>query len=257
MDGGLAAGTLYYYRVSTKNAAGSYSLPSNVQLATTTPVAPVLALKLVSESRIDLTWQVVYGATNYKITRSIGSNGPWSQTDNLAIAYSTLYCGYYTTPTIGCPTLVPAYTTHADTSLTENMEYCYRMTAWNATGGDSAPSNVVCGKTPAVGAPSLMAVTPVNSGKIRLEWSYAGAACTPVPCENPDGFQIWRLLPTGEMGLVTTVPNTGTYTDTLAIEPQRTYAYQVRAYRGGDFSPFSNTMQVTTPAFTSVDGTCP
>jgi hypothetical protein len=59
------------------------------------------------------------------------------------------------------------------------------------------------------------------------------------------------------MGLVTTVPNTGTYTDTLAIEPQRTYAYQIRAYRGGDFLQFSNIMRGTTPAFTSADGTCP
>lgn len=199
-NSGLSAGTLYYYRVSTKNTAGSYSVPSNIQSATTTPAAPSLTTKLISEARIDLTWQVVYGATNYKISRSIGGNGPWSQINNLAIAYSTLYCGYYTSPTIGCPTLAPVFATHGDTSLTENVEYCYQMTAWNTTGGDSAPSNIVCQKTPAVGAPNLNAVTPLNSGKIKLEWSYTGAACTPVPCENPDGFQIWRLLPTGEMG---------------------------------------------------------
>ncbi len=256
-NGGLSSGTLYYYRLYTKNAAGSFSLPSNSQSATTTPAQPLLTLQLVNEARIDLNWQLLYGATNYKIIRSIGSTGPWSQINDMAQAYSTLYCGYYPTPTIACPLLVAAFTAYSDASLTANQQYCYQLIAWNATGGDSAPSSIVCEKTPAVGGPNLTAVTPLNSSRIKLDWSYNPAACSPVPCETPDGFQIWRFLASGEMGLVATVPNISSYTDTTAIEPQKAYSYKVRAYRGGDMSPFSNILQAVTPPFETTDGTCP
>lgn len=254
---GLSAGTLYYYRVSTKNSVGYYSAPSNVLSATTTPAAPALTLNLVTEARIDLGWQVVLGATNYKVMRSIDTGGPWSEVNNLSIAYTTLYCGYYSTPTIGCPTLVPAYTSFPDASLTENTLYCYQLTAWNATGGESAPSNTVCMKTPAVGGPILTAVTPLNSSKIKLDWTYDPAACSPNPCDIPDGFEVWRQLLSGEWALVTTLPNMSTYTDTTAIEPLKTYSYRVRAYKGSDESAYSNTVGASTPAFSTVDGTCP
>lgn len=254
---GLSAGTLYYYRVSTRNSVGYYSAPSNVLSATTTPAAPALTLNQVTEARIDLSWQVVLGATNYKVMRSIDTGGPWSEVNNLSIAYTTLYCGYYSTPTIGCPTLVPAYTSFPDASLTENTLYCYQLTAWNATGGDSAPSNTVCLKTPAVGGPILTAVTPLNSSKIELDWTYDPAACLPNPCDTPDGFEVWRQLLNGEWALVTTLPNLSTYTDTTAIEPLKTYTYRVRAYKGADESAYSNTVGASTPAFTTSDGTCP
>lgn len=254
----LSPGTLYYYRVSAKMVNTTlFTAPSAVQSVTTTPASPSLSLELISESRIDLRWQVVYGATNYKIMRSLGSTGPWSQIDDVAVSYSTLYCGYYPTPTVGCPTPVAAYTTYGDTGLTENSQYCYQLAAWNGTGGNSALSTIRCMKTPSVGAPTVTAVTAQNSAKIKVDWSYNPASCSPVPCEDPDGFQVWRLLPSGEMGLVATVPNTGSYLDITAIEPRKTYAYRVRAYKGGDVSPFSNTMEATTPSFVATDGTCP
>ena len=256
-DSGVIAGTLYYYRVSTRNSAGSYSVPSNIQYATTTPLAPMMTLSVVNEARIDLSWQLVLGATNYKVTRSVGVAGPWNQVNNLTIPYTTLYCGYYATPSIGCPTLVPVYTSYADTALTENVQYCYQLMAWNGTGGDSAPSNTVCLKTPAVGGPNLTAVTPLTSAKIKLDWTYNPAACSPNPCDAPEGFEIWRQLQNGEWTLVTAVPNMSTYTDTTAIEPLKNYAYRIRAYKGSDESVYSNVMGATTPAYSTGDGTCP
>lgn len=197
------------------------------------------------------------GATNYKVLRSIGSVGPWTQVANSAVPYSTLYCGYYSSPTIGCPTLAPIYTTYSDTGLAENTQYCYQLKAWNATGGDSAPSTVVCLKTPAVGGPNLVAVAAQNSMKIKLDWTYNPAACTPNPCDTPDGFEIWRQLWNGEWALMATVPNVSTYLDTSAIEPMKTYNYKIRAYKGADESPFSNAQGSTTPAFAVGDAPCP
>jgi uncharacterized delta-60 repeat protein len=255
-DTGLTAGTLYYYRVSTKNSIDYYSSPSNVLSATTTPAAPSLTVAGVSASQNNLTWQVMLGATSYKVLRSIGSGGPWTQVANPSIAYTTLYCGYYTSATIGCPTLVPAYTTYSDLSLTENTQYCYQLKASNVTGGDSAPSSTVCQKTPAVGGPNLANVTALNSEKIQLTWTYDPNACTPSPCATPDGFEIWKQLVSGDWAKIATVPNSTSYTDTIGIDPFKTYNYQIRAYKGSDESAYSNVMGVTTPAYASGDNTC-
>ena len=256
-DTGLTSGTLYYYRISTKNSQGSFSLPSNMQSAVTLLPSPSVSLTGVTEARIDLTWQLVFGATNYKVFRSIGPDGPWTQVNNVAVAYTALYCGYYSSPTIGCPTLVPAYTSYSDTGLAENAQYCYQLKAWSSGAGDSLPSATVCLKTPAVGGPNLTAVTPIGSSKIRLDWTYDPTACSPNSCDTPDGFEIWRKLVNGEWALVTTVPNIFSYTDTTALDPLKTYTYRVRAYKGTDESSFSNTVGVSTPAFATSDGTCP
>jgi hypothetical protein len=254
---GLTAGTLYYYRVYTKNSVGGLSVPSNVQSATTTPSVPVVSLSVASEARVDLSWQAVPGATNYKVLRSIGSAGPFTQVANAAIPYTTLYCGVSTLPSIGCPTLVPAYASYSDTGLLEDVQYCYQLKAWNATGGDSASSATVCGKTMAINGPSLTAVTAINSLKIRLDWSYNPAACSPNPCAAPDGFEIWRQAWNGEWVSIDVVPNVTTYLDTTGIEPRKSYTYKVRAYRGVDLSTFSTAKSVDTPAFVSGDATCP
>ena len=74
---------------------------------------------------------------------------------------------------------------------------------------------------------------------------------------TPDGFEIWRQLWNGEWALMATVPNVGSYTDTTSIEPNKSYVYQVRAYKGTDESQFSNVKGVTTPAYSGSDGTCP
>lgn len=254
---GLTAGTLYYYRVYTMNSIGGLSAPSNTQSATTTPLAPVVSLAVNSEARIDLSWQLVPGATNYKVLRSIGLSGPFTQVANTAVPYATLYCGIYSTPSIGCPTLTAVSTGYSDTGLAEDTQYCYQLTAWNATGGDSAASSTICGKTSAVNGPTLTAVTALNALKMRIDWNYNPAACAPFPCAAPDGFQIWRQAWNGEWVQIDAVANVASFLDTTGIEPQKSYNYKVRAYKGGDLSPFSNAMAGVTPVFGSEATTCP
>ncbi|RII24940.1 MAG: hypothetical protein CXR30_19455, partial [Geobacter sp.] len=142
-DTGLAPGTTYYYRLYTKYGTSSLSAsPSNVQSAKTLLVSPALTgVTVVSEARCDVTWQLATGATNYKLQRSVGPDGPWSQITNPSIAYVQKYCGLYTTSTTGCPTLIPAYTTYSNSGLTANTTYCYRVIAADADPShDSAPS---------------------------------------------------------------------------------------------------------------------
>lgn len=258
-DISLSAGTLYYYRVSTLNTAGSYSLPSTVLSTTTTPAAPVLALTPFSAARIDLSWQVVKGATHYRVLRSSGVAGPpWDEiVASHPVGYTTLYCGLYPLPSIGCPTLTPVATTLSDEGLTRDTTYCYQLMAWNASGGYSSESAAVCARTSPVNGPDLTTVTPLTAMKIQLEWSYSPAACTPDPCLDADGFEIWRQLLSGEWARIGKTGNVSTYVDSQGIEPLRTYRYRLRAYKGADVSAFSSDKEATTPVYTGEAATCP
>ena len=126
---------------------------------------------------------MVPAATNYKVLRSVGPNGPWTQVANPAVTYSTLYCGLYKSANMDCPTLIPAYTAYSDTGLAENTNYCYQVKAWNTAIGDSAPSTTMCATTISLGGPNLTAVTTIASKRlIQLTWSYNPASCAPTPC---------------------------------------------------------------------------
>jgi len=247
---GLAAGTLYYYRVSTMNGGGA-SAPSNEQSTTTTPVAPVVTATTVSAERIDLTWPVVQGATNYKIERKEGA-GAYGQIANVAVAYAQKYCGY-DYPTVACPSLSAITTSYQSGGLTENTNYCYRIMAWNSTGGDSPASVEQCSTTSAMASQNVIA-TAVNAFKVRIDWT--PLACAPNPCDTPEGFEIQKQVRDGIWVTIATVGGTETsYTDSHAVGPGRKYSYRVRAYSGADRSPFGEAWAVT-PPFVAGDTTC-
>jgi hypothetical protein len=123
-DSGLTASTSYSYRVRATNGAGD-SAYSNTASATTSapppspPAAPTgLNATAVSRTQINLTW--VDQANNedgFKIERKQGG-GTFTQ-----IA------------TVGAN-----ITTYADTGLTRNTQYTYRVRAYNSS-GNSAYSN--------------------------------------------------------------------------------------------------------------------
>jgi uncharacterized delta-60 repeat protein len=239
---GLAAGTRYYYRVSTNNAAGS-SAASNEQFTTTTPIAPTFTAAVISAAQIDLSWPVVFGATNYKIERKEGV-GSYSEITNLPVSYSESYCGY-NYQTIGCPSRSPVTTSLQNADLTENTTYCYRLKAWNSSGGDSVYSTERCATTLPIADQTLTA-TPVNSFKIRLDWTQK--ICTPNPCDLPDGYEIERLVRDGNWVKIATVgAAVASYTDRIAIDPIKQYRYRIRSYSGSSKSPYTEAVTYTPP----------
>lgn len=249
---GLTAGTLYYYRISTNNAAGA-SAASNEVSTTTTPVAPTVTATTVSDDRIDLSWTVKLGATHYKIERKEGA-GVYGLIDTVAADYVQKYCGY-DYPTVACPSLSDVGAGYQSTGLTGSTNYCYRVTSWNSTGGDSAYSTERCATTFAIAIQNLSAAA-VNSTKIRLDWT--AVACIPIACDNPDGFEIERQIRQGIWVKLATVDgSTLTYTDTLAIDPNKQYSYRVKTFKGADKSPYSNTATVTTPLYATSPPSCP
>lgn len=127
-DNALAAATHYFYRVRAVNATGNSGY-SNTADATTlpAPVAPAApsglsATSSSSSTRIDLRWTDNSSVeTGFRIERSTGGSGPFSQ----------------------IATTAANVTTYTDTSgLERNTRYFYRVRATNSTTGlNSAYSN--------------------------------------------------------------------------------------------------------------------
>ena len=130
---GLAASTTYQYRVVSFNDAGNSSF-SNTASATTSaappalPAAPsTLTAAAISSTRINLAWtDNSNNESGFKIERCKNPNC----TNFAQIAQ------------VGANV-----TTFADTTVTKNTAYSYRVRAFNA-GGNSSYSNTASAKTP-------------------------------------------------------------------------------------------------------------
>jgi hypothetical protein len=148
-DTGLAAGTVYTYRVSTVSPAG-WSLPSAEQSATTRPAAPTLSGPAnITNSKMDLSWNSVTGAATYTLQYKL-SGGSYGD--------------------------VPACTATSATSctvtgLTPNAGYLFRVKAGNS-GGDSVWSNET-GATAILAVPTWPVETPsdITSSGMTLTWT--------------------------------------------------------------------------------------
>jgi len=242
-NNGLAAGTLYYYRVSANSAGGS-SATSAVQSTTTTPPAVSISLTSVSASRIDLAWQAVSGATLYKVDQRLAAGGSYAPLESLPHDFARSYCGY-AYPTVDCPTATPVTVVYQNTGLDGNTAYCYRVTAWNSSGGDSPYSAEQCTSTLAIADQTLTA-TALNSFKIRLDWT--AGDCGSTACTQPEGYEVERMVRDGNWVKIATVgPTTTTFTDRIAIDPIRQYRYRVRSFSGAERSPYAEAVTYTPP----------
>jgi Fibronectin type III domain len=125
MDGGLEAGTTYFYRISAITESGA--LASDV-VSATTPAGAVPAATSVTAvaalNTITLTWTDVGDETGYRVEFSPDGIGDW----------------------VGIGTTGQDVTVYTDTALATGTTYHYRIVATNAA-GDSAPSNVISATT--------------------------------------------------------------------------------------------------------------
>jgi chitodextrinase len=133
-DTGLAGSTQYCYQVEAFDGAGNLSAKSGEACATTlaaadtsAPAAPSgLTATAASSSRISLTWT--------------------ASTDGV-LGYQVFRGG----PRIGAT----AQTSFVETGLSENVEYCYTVKAFDAAGNVSAASSQACATTAAAAAPAM------------------------------------------------------------------------------------------------------
>jgi transcriptional regulator CtsR len=218
-DTKLSAGIYYTYRIRAYNDAGdsAYSAEAGAETGVI-PIAPSgLSAKVVSDSRIDLSWKDNSNNENgFKIERK-ASGGSFKEIASVG----------------------KNATSYSDTSgLSAGITYTYRVKAYNNIGDSdySAAASAVTGVIPAT--PSDLEATTVSKSKIKLTWTDRS--------NNETGFKIERRVGGGSYSQIATVAaNITTYSDT-GLSAGKTYYYRVRAYNSTGNSAYSNQVSTTT-----------
>ena len=224
-DTTVSGSTFYTYRVAAFNTAGSspYSNITSVITpagAPTPPAAPtMLTTTANSTSQITLNWvDNSNNETGFNVERQNGAS--WTLVTTTA-AHATSY---------------------ADTGLTPNTAYTYRVSAVNAA-GTSAPTNTSTATTQQVvlptppAAPTLLTTTPNSQSQITLNWTDNS--------NNETGFNIERQNGAGWTPVITVGAGVTTYADT-GLAANTAYTYRVNAVNAAGPSAYTNTSTATT-----------
>jgi subtilisin family serine protease len=194
------------------------------------PKAPTnLVATATSSSQITLAWtDTSDNETGFAVERCAGSG-----------------CTNYSEITRVNPNII----TFADTGLTAQATYRYRVLAFNAA-GNSKYSNIADATTaalqPAPSAPTNLTSSAVSYNQINLSWSDSST--------NEDGFRLERCNGISANCLdanFTEIPQLGanvtSYSD-VGLQGQTTYTYRIRAFNSVGPSGYSNATQATTLA---------
>ena len=200
VDIGLSGSTQYWYRVHAVRGMASAVDSATVSGTTATgpPVSPTgLTATSVTATTIDLSWNAVAGASEYKIIRDSG------------------------TPEVGTVT-APA-TTFTDTGLNSGIMYSYEVVASNV-GGDSPPSAPDSALTFPATPANLTPATATPPKVVSVTWTASAGAAA---------YELWR--DNGLGGAIVWLTDVGapatSYTDAATVE-YRTYRYQILAKNG-------------------------
>ena len=225
---GLTANTKYYYRVRSKNSAGSSGWSNVVEATTQAPPVTVpstptgLLASAVSSSQINLSWTDNSGnETGFDLERS--SDG--STFNALASVDANA-------------------TTYQNTGLTANTKYYYRVRAKNSA-GSSGWSNVAEATTqaPPVTVPSTPAsllASAVSSSQINLSWTDNSG--------NETGFDLERSSDGSTFNALASVDANATTYQNTGLTANTKYYYRVRAKNSAGSSGWSNVAEATTQA---------
>lgn len=229
-DGGLAAGTTYWYRVKAVNAGGDSTPSVSVSTTTTPATAGVPLLITRSDSRITVGIRLVKGATGYKIYRKDGGSG---SNQNLAatinVPYAEWFCGSDIS-TIACTSPVAKIFDYDDSAnLTANTTYCYSVVSFNSS-GEAAMGPEYCGGTSPYG-PAVLNAVPLSPYKVQF-------AITPGSGTAPTGYQL-EFKQGDNWGVVARIPyGTNSYTLSGVLGAGGSGIFRVRPYKllADDFS---------------------
>lgn len=210
--------------------AGLYS--GTAQATTATPAAPTsLTATATSDTQLTLAWNDTTADESGFVVEQC-TDGSCSATSEIA-------------------TLGPNSTSYGVTGLTPSTTFCYRVKSIKSaacSSGWGLYSTIACDLTFSQ-HPDGLTATALNAFTVRLDWSDLSS--------DESGFELEVQAWNGKwVKIAALLPGSTSYTDTMGLEPLKSYNYRVRAYRGSDFSPYSNTATVTMPAYTAGDATC-
>ena len=230
-DTGLTGATTYSYYVQAFDLAGNVSASSPAVLVTswnsTPPSAPPSVVgTAVSCQEIKLTWSAAtdkIAIGSYRVFRGTSAN-------NLIQVGST-----YSTPA--------SYTNYP---MTPSTTYYFGVEAVDTDGNVSPMSAIVAATALALPtAPVKLTATPVSTAAIGLSWS-AGSSGLPVA-----GHDIFRGTTSSSLAQVATIGPATAWSDS-SLTPAATYYYAVKEIdSGGNVSPMSAVVSVTTLALPS------
>ena len=200
-------------------AGGSYNGAETIQSDIIFNAPSSLTATATSSSSIQLAWQDNNdNETGSKIERKSGgcsSTNTWSQIKTVGVNVKTT----------------------ANTSLTADTTYSYRVRAYNAD-GNSPYSNCASAKTAASltsSAPKNLKATSVSSNQVNLTWTANSANVMSFKVYRKAGSGSWSLLATKGASTVSHVDTTATGNTTTT-----TYSYYVKACNSSGCSPATN-----------------
>ena len=223
---GLKIATTYKYRVKayvnvgTEQQYSDYSSVRNVKTLSTL-AKPVVTTEVKSYSKIQLSWERVWGATGYQIQR-----------------YNTSTKKYQTVQTITSGKTL----TYINTGLSEKTTYKYRVRAFAKKSGEtvySSYSAAVSAKTSARVSTPKLTVSTKSYTSLKLSWS---------AISNASGYEIQRYDSSSKKYVTVktiTSGSTTAYTNTY-LNSNTTYKYRIRAYRvisGKKYYSYYSTVQ--------------
>jgi len=226
-DTTVAPVTQYTYTVTALDDAGNESAASGPATGTTgdgtAPTSPVMlsAVAATGPNRIDLSW------------------GPSS--DNVGVTGYRIYRNGGGTP---IDTVGGTATSYSDTTVAPATQYTYTVTAVDAVGNESGPSNAAAATTSdtvAPAAPTTVTATVNSDSQITVQWSGASDNV------GVTGYQIFRDGAVAPLVAVGASPTT--YVDT-GLTGGTTYSYAVKTVdAAGNVSPSSASTTATTAVF--------
>lgn len=224
-DSGLTGNTTYTYQVSAVDLAGNVSAPAVVNITTqniTPPNPPTnVAAVPVSCQEVTVTWTPTTG--------------------NVPAASYLLFQGTSPNNLVQIQKLSNTRTSFNIYHLTPGTTYYYGMEAKATNNLISPMSNIAMVTTLAPpSAPTNVAATALSSTKVSVTWSPSTGG---MPIAN---YHVYRGTSPSNLAQVG-IRTVTSYTD-LSVTSGTTYYYAVQATdTGGDLSPMSATVSVTTP----------
>ena len=236
-DSGLTAGGNYWYRVKAVNGGGD-SVPSPAVQVVTVPSPPEDPMpRQLSDTSMEIAFHLTKGAESYKIYRRDGSLAAGQNyIKTAAFPYFEDYCGSVY-PTISCAAPKAGTAVVTDSNLQPDTVYCYALAAANAN-GDSTIGQELCGRTSAMGAPTVTVITQ-NPFATTVSWTPGSATVT------IDGHVVEAIEADGTIKTLALVAMPElTFTDKSGLFPGANRTYRVRPYRRF-FDDFSAGLSLT------------